>query len=273
MASLQSLFVALFSVLILSEFSCSEAKKKKKGLRHFQKDPFRDMCRAALRNGSHKGLVNLQAFFDLRKSFACLRMETCSFVPLCFVEETPDLGQENLNNCALWNILLHDLKNNRRIEPVMDNSVGAPRRTDYSWDDAVSSFCYGVSVYRFLPPVEENVSAQNGTTATSDLSGQRNSTGQNSTADSPLTDSKQKKKRHRRGGPFNRLLRHFKRAKTIGVRNSSCGGLEACTRICVGQNEGATNSSDCMTFKIQCTTRVPKNRKKSKGKGKRKHRD
>ena len=67
MASLQSLFVALFSVLILSEFSCSEAKKKKKGLRHFQKDPFRDMCRAALRNGSHKGLVNLQAFFDLRK--------------------------------------------------------------------------------------------------------------------------------------------------------------------------------------------------------------
>lgn len=110
-------------------------------------------------------------------------------------------------------------------------------------------------------------------TATIDLSGQRNSTGQNSTAASPLMDLKQKKKRHRRGGPFNRLLRHFKRAKTIGVRNSSCGGLEACTRICVGPNERITNSSDCTTFKIQCTTRVPKGRKKSKGKGKRKNRD
>ena len=49
-------------------------------------------------------------FLSFFQSFTCLKMETCSFVPLCFVEETPDLGQENLHDCALWNLILHGLQ-------------------------------------------------------------------------------------------------------------------------------------------------------------------
>lgn len=37
-------------------------------------------------------------------------METCSRVPVCFVEDTPDLEHSSLNNCALWNLLFNGLQ-------------------------------------------------------------------------------------------------------------------------------------------------------------------
>lgn len=89
----------------------------------------------------------------------------------------------------------------------------------------------------------------------------------------PPTNPRANKKRLRRGGPFNSFFRRLKR-KQIASGNSSCGGLEECSRICVGQNERLTNSSDCMTFKFRCTTRrMFRTPRKPKGKGRKKNKD
>lgn len=54
----------------------------------------------------------VQSLFFLKRfqSFACLKVETCSRVPVCFVEDTPDLEHSSLNNCALWNLLFNGLQ-------------------------------------------------------------------------------------------------------------------------------------------------------------------
>ncbi|XP_068673561.1 uncharacterized protein [Montipora foliosa] len=275
MASWKPIFVALLTLLIFSKFTFLEARKRKRG-KHDQKITFSDMCSNAKRDGSHRNMLNIEAFFDLRKSFTCLKMETCSFVPLCFVEETPDLGKENLHDCALWNLILHGLQTNRKIEPVMDNSFNAPKRTDDSWDDALSILCSGVNVYRFLPENtgEEEFSNINRTVPTINSLGPRNNTIRNATTTKPLSNESRVKKRQRRGGPFNRLLRQIKRTAATGSSNSSCGGLEHCDRICVGQNAVTTNLAECMTFKIQCTTKLSgKNRRRHKGRNKKKNKD
>ena len=44
------------------------------------------------------------------QAFACLKVETCSRIPVCFVEDTPDLKQESLNDCTVWSLLLHGLQ-------------------------------------------------------------------------------------------------------------------------------------------------------------------
>ena len=48
--------------------------------------------------------------------------------------------------------------------PYQNSPNGGKPRTDYSWDDAVSSLCYGANVYRFLneEPIEEENASTNG---------------------------------------------------------------------------------------------------------------
>lgn len=49
-------------------------------------------------------------FSSFLQAFACLKVETCSRIPVCFVEDTPDLGHESLRYCSLWNLLLQGLQ-------------------------------------------------------------------------------------------------------------------------------------------------------------------
>lgn len=230
-------------------FSSVETKKKKKGKQHGQVASLQELCHGPFISPStKKNILELQAFFDLRKAFACLKVETCSRIPVCFVEDTPDLGHESLSDCTLWNLLLLGLQNNRRIEPVVDNPM-SPRyhgrsRMDYSWDEAVSNLCHGASVYRFVT-IDTGVVGNTSNNATS-----RNSTG-------PLpTTASTAQPRKRRGGPLNRFIRKLRNLNKHSTKsNSTCEELKGCQRICVGQNEQLTNVSDCRTFKIQCTSR------------------
>lgn len=276
MASWHTVFLVVIALVVFSGFSPVETKKRKKN-KHLG-ESLQEMCDSPGRGDSKKHILELQAFFDLTKSFACLKIETCSRVPVCFVEETPDLGQESLNDCSLWNLLLDGLKTNRKIEPVLETSMnaynGGKSRKRNSWDDAVSNLCYGTNVYRFL---NENTggNAANGTSKNSPTNSTLNhvSNATHVGETTPSTSPRANKKRLRRGGPFNSFFRRLKR-KQIASGNSSCGGLEECSRICVGQNERLTNSSDCMTFKFRCTTRrMFRTPRKTKGKGRKKNKD
>lgn len=282
MVSWQTTITALLALLVLSGFSSVETKKRKKGKHLFQGETLQEMCQSAGHDSLKRNILELQAFFDLDKSFACLKVETCSRIPVCFVEDTPDLGQENLNDCTLWNLLLHGLQTNRKIEPVLEHAMNSlnrgKSRTDNSWDDAVSSLCHGANVYRFLTEdisEEENASSN----ATSQNSSTINTINQNhnptnGSMTTPLTNALPRKRRLRRarGGSFNRLLRQLRRKQIALGNSSSCTGLDGCTRICVGQNDRLTNLSDCSTFKIICTfKKLFRSRRKQKGKGRKKN--
>lgn len=238
--------VAVFLATLV--FSSVETKKRKKGKQPSQVDSLHNLCRATDPPNIKKNILELQAFFDLSKAFACLKVETCSRIPVCFVEDTPDLGHESLSDCTLWNLLLLGLQNNRRIEPVVENPMSARyhgrSRMDYSWDEAVSNLCHGANVYRFVT-IDTGVVGNTSNNATS-----RNSTG-------PLpTTAPTAQPRKRRGGPLNRFIRQLRKLNRHSTNsNSTCEELKGCHRICVGQNEQLTNVSDCRTFKIQCTSR------------------
>lgn len=73
------------------------------------------------------------------------------------------------------------------------------------------------------------------------------------------------------GSLLRRQMKKMKRQNTNS--NSSCGILDGCTRICVGQNEKFTHVSDCTQFKIKCTSkRLFRSRSRTgRGKDKRKN--
>lgn len=288
MASWQRIVIALVLLFVLARCaSVEKAKVKKKRDRGKGKNPpknretlesLQQLCQRNGSGSSRKNILELQAFFDLTKSFACLKVETCSRVPVCFVEDTPDLEHSSLNNCALWNLLFNGLQANRKIEPVfehpMNSAHGGKSRSEYSWDDAVSSLCRGANVYRFLTedPLHEENTSTNGTSKNSTNITTVAPPTQATNASSPRPQhALPRRNRQRRGGPFNKFLRQMKRRQNAN-NNSSCSGLEACTRICVGQNERPTHVSDCSTFKIHCTlyNRAKKGRK-HKGKNKRRN--
>lgn len=57
--------------------------------------------------------------FLFLQAFACLKVETCRRVPVCFVEDTPDLGHESLSDCTLWNLLLLGLQ----VKPELTRKI------------------------------------------------------------------------------------------------------------------------------------------------------
>ncbi|KAJ7373566.1 hypothetical protein OS493_011169 [Desmophyllum pertusum] len=268
----QTVMVTVFFVLlVMLQFSSVEAKKRKK-------PTLRQLCNdSGSDSGSRKmNIVELHAFFDLSKAFACLKMETCLTLgyPICFVEDTPDLGRENLNNCNLWNLLLQVLQTNRKIEPVRSEYPGsnAKFRTDHSWDEAVSTLCHNAkNVFRFTSgdTGEEGNTSNNGTSKNSSSTDITQDTGAR-TNRSTAVPTNGRTGKSRQGGPFNRLIRKLLRSNRHKTNsNLSCGVLDGCTRICFGQNEKFTNVSDCSTFKIECTSkklfRRSPSRKKQKG--------
>ena len=67
MVSRQTVYLAFCALLFLSGFSFVEAKKRKKGKNVSQGETLHEMCLNAGPNGSRKNILELQAFFDLRK--------------------------------------------------------------------------------------------------------------------------------------------------------------------------------------------------------------
>ncbi|XP_020603889.1 uncharacterized protein LOC110042850 [Orbicella faveolata] len=242
----RTMVAAFFATLL---FSFVETKKRKKAKHQVQVETLQKLCRGSLPPSTKKNILELQAFFDLSKAFACLKVETCSRVPVCFVEDTPGLGHESLSDCTLWNLLLLGLQKNRRIEPVVENPVSARYhgkfRMDYSWDEAVSNLCHGANVYRFVPTDTDDV----GNTSS-------NATSRNSTATLPTTAPTTNRHKKRQGGSLNKFIKQLRKLNKHSTNsNSTCEELRGCQRICVGQNEQLTNVSDCRTFKIHCTSR------------------
>lgn len=259
--------VALSFVLLLLFLipSVESRRRRPKGRKDDHKQAtLQELCRKSGQN-SRKNILELQAFVDLSKAFACLKVETCSRIPVCFVEDTPDLRQENLNDCTVWSLLLLGLQTNRRIEPVMEsrtnrrNNAHVKPRTDYTWDEAVSSLCHGANVYRFIPgeTVEEGGSSRNETNKNSSSTDTGTLKPKTSHRNTTLPRRSRTRRRRQGGALLSSVLRRqMKKVKRQNANsNSSCGILDGCTRICVGQNEKFTHVSDCTQFKIQCTSK------------------
>lgn len=284
MALWRAIVTLSFVLLLLFLISSVESKRKgSKGRKDDHKQvTLQELCRKSGQN-SRKNILELQAFVDLSKAFACLKVETCSRIPVCFVEDTPDLKQESLNDCTVWSLLLHGLQTKRRIEPVREsyatrrNNAHVKPHTDNTWDEAVSSLCHGANVYRFIPgdTVEEGGTGKNGTTKNSSSTDTGTLKPKTSHRNTTLRTIGRPRKRRQGGALLGSLLRRqMKKMKRQNTNsNSSCGILDGCTRICVGQNEKFTHVSDCTQFKIKCTSkRLFRSRSRTgRGKDKRKN--